>query len=630
MMNNEKNTIDDQIRAALEHFEQPYNAEHWHDMNARLDALMSADAAFDTSVRGHLANISAVPKADAWSKMAEKLDDLDAADSSFDASLRGRLADVAAVPKMGDWSKMAAVLDSFDDTESEFDDVLRRKLENIAAKHPNHWAMMNERLDREFTLRGKIVRYKVVEAALILLALFTVINTIDKNTEGSLLELKIKNEELKTATQNATDLKVDNGTLNNSASNNRVENAIAPAFKTTTPNATNNVKSFDNSTNWRLRSGIQYQNGQNKKQGGTNAIQNQQQNQQPSLTPTGQPIVDNSLINKWLPSALNPQNAQNTEGPALPSRAINFATNTTQNAQNTEGDVSQSHQINVATNVAQNAEVSVLPTTNFATQPLAEVVLPIDILQANLLENNQLNASPNIIKANTDKKAKWRLSTFGTAALDWVTTSFVDKDRVLNRQNQGVANYGVNALVGYKRGKVEVETGVMFNQKKYSIANVELITGTVVSRNATKIEKPQDLRLSIVSIPLNINVNLKEKRRLNVYAHAGVATNAIVDALDRREIIKPIDLTNNYGPAPQPSEIETATYSKGLINGGETKDNVFFTAQLGVGLEYKLTPKASLFLQPTASFMLNKESGIGSLNDRVRTFSIQGGAKWRL
>lgn len=597
-MNNEKNTIDDQIRAALEHFEQPYNAEHWHAMNAQLDALNAADAAFDTSVRGLMANISAVPMADAWSKMAEKLDNLDAAEVSFDAALRGRLADVAATPQMGDWSKMAAALDSFDDTESEFDDVLRRKLENIAGTHPNHWAMMNERLDREFTLRGKIVRYKVIEAALILLALFTVINTIDKNTEGASSESTIESNVLNSFNSNSYELK----------NNNTEEKTNAPAFKTTTPTATNAVKSFDNSTNWRLRSGIQnQQNGQNPKQSAPSATQNSQQNPQPSLTPTGQPIVDNTLRNQGLPSVLTPQNVENTEGGTL-----------------------QSREINVASNSAQNAEVATLPTANATTQTLAEVVPPIDILKANLLENNKLNASPNIVKANTDKKAKWRLSTFGTAALDWVTTSFVDKDRVLNRQKQGVANFGVNALVGYKRGKVELETGVMFNQKKYSIANVELITGTVVSRSGVKIEKPQDLRLSIVSIPLNVNVNLKETRRLNVYAHGGVATNAIVDALDRREIIKPIDLNSNLGAAPPPSEVETATYSKGLINGGETKENVFFTAQMGVGLEYKLTPKTSLFLQPTASFMLGKERGIGSLNDRIRTYSIQGGAKWRL
>ena len=50
-MNNGKNTIDDQIRAALEHFEQPYNAEHWHKMWGKLAALDAADASFDASLR---------------------------------------------------------------------------------------------------------------------------------------------------------------------------------------------------------------------------------------------------------------------------------------------------------------------------------------------------------------------------------------------------------------------------------------------------------------------------------------------------------------------------------------------------------------------------------------------------
>jgi opacity protein-like surface antigen len=444
----------------------------------------------------------------------------------------------------------------------------------------------------------------VVETTLILLALFTVINTIDKNTEGVSIAPSTETNVLKSYNSATYELK------NNSTE----EKVNRPTFKTTTPNATNNVKAFDNSPNWRLRSGMPNKNGQKGQQAAPNAPQNLPQNQQPSLTPVGQPIVDNVFRNKGAGSVFNPQNLENAVA----------------KADNTEGVAAQSREINLATNAVQNAEITALPMPNVTTQTLAEIVPPIDVLQANLLENNKLNVAPNIIKANTDKKAKWRLSTFGTAALDWVTTSFVDKDRVLNRQKQGVANFGINALVGYRRGKIEVETGVTFNQKKYSIANIELITGTVVSRNATKIEKPQDLRLSIVSIPLNVNVHLKETRRLNVYAHAGVATNAVVDALDRREIIKPFDLTNSYGPAPAPSEIETATYSKGLMNGGETKENVFFTTQIGAGLEYKLTPKASLFLQPTASFMLNKERGIGSLNDRIITYSIQGGAKWRL
>jgi hypothetical protein len=249
-------------------------------------------------------------------------------------------------------------------------------------------------------------------------------------------------------------------------------------------------------------------------------------------------------------------------------------------------------------------------------------------LQANLLENNKLDIAFNIVKPNADKKAKWRISAFGTAALDWVTTSFVDAERKQHFQKQGVDNYGVNTLVSYKRGKVEVETGLMLNRKKYSIANAEFITGTVVSRNATTIDKPQDLRLSIVSIPLNLNVSVKETRRWSLYTHAGVATNAIVDALDRRVVTKPINPDPNNGPAP--NESEKAKYSKGLLNGGETRENVFFTAHIGAGVEYKMTPKTSLFLQPTASFMLDKGKGVGTLNDRVKTYSIQGGAKWRL
>jgi hypothetical protein len=595
MKNNEKMTLDDQVRAALDNFAQPYNAEHWHKMTEQLDALDAADASFDKSLRGRLADISVLPMAGAWSKMADKLDDMDAADSSFDDAFRGRLADVAAAPSMGDWSKMADKLDSFDDSESEFDEILRKKLENIAGNHPNHWAMMNERLDREFTLKGKIVRYKIVEAALMLFAFFTVLNVLDYNTEGSLPELKIQNDASKTEQIQASELNKKAETLET------VKQPTTPQFNVL-PNTTNGVKSFDNSPNWRQRGGIQ--SGQNAKPNGQNDLQNAQPNQPSNWSPTGQPIVENSV-----------QKAVYTEGSS-------FENNFVQNAV-----LATNQSANQSANAVDNNIDKALETS----QSIVDVIAPINVLQANLLTNSGLDAPINLIKPSVDKKGKWRLSTFGTTALDWVATSFVDKNREQHFQKQTVANVGVNALVAYKHGKIELETGLMVNRKKYSIENVELRRFSALRGTTTAVEKPKDLRLSIVSIPLNVNVQLKGTRRLNIYAHTGVAVNAIVDALDRREDTPKQPLDPNYsGPAIQTDDYILASYSKGLINGGETKDNVFFTGHVGVGIEYKLTTKTSLFLQPTASFMLDKKRGIGTLDDRIKTYSIQGGAKWRL
>jgi hypothetical protein len=619
MKNNEKMTLDDQIRGALENFAQPYNAAHWQAMNERLDALDAADTAFDNSLRGRLADISVLPVADAWSKMADKLDDMDAAETSFDDALRGRLSDVKVAPTMGDWSKMSAALDNFDDAETEFDAVLRKKLENIAAHHPNHWAMMNERLDREFTLKGKILRYKVIEVALMLFAFFTVLNVLDLNTEGSGFDANNQNSEATSEKNQNTEQGVNNTTLNtrtskgfeSNNSNNtgnkatesnvttpttetNVQQLLTPQSNPQTPN--NSVKSFDSSPNWRLRGGIQstQNNGQVSPQNNPSATQPQ------NFVPKGQPLVDNSGQNSV-------NNAVNTEGVSLRNSGL----------QNPTFPANESvNPINTAINGVTN------------NQMLVDVVPVINTLQANLLNNNKLDAPINIVQANADKKGRWRLAAFGTTALDWVKTSFVNGDRIQHFQNQRVPNVGVNALVAYKRGKVELETGLMVNRKKYSIENVVVINRAVV-RGVTTVEKPKDLRLSIVSIPLNVNVQLKNTRRWNIYAHSGVAANAIVDAHDRREDIKP-PASSNYGaPAPQ-NDPKLAIYSKGLINGGETKENVYFTGQVGVGVEYRLTPSTNLFLQPTAAFMLNKTRGIGDLNDRLQTYSIQGGAKWRL
>ena len=610
-MNNEKNTIDDQIRAALEHFEQPYNAEHWYKMWGKLAVLDAADAAFDASLRGHLVDISALPIADAWSKMADKLDDLDAEDVSFDAALRGRLSDVSATQNVDDWSKMAAALDNFDDTESEFDEILRRKLENIAGKHPNHWAMMNERLDREFTLKGRIVRYKIVEAALILLALFTVINTVDWNT----FESDTDAIELKATTSEQSDAKNRGEKSKAATQNSKPKTQIPPQY--------NSPKSLENATDWRERGGIQLKNGQKKEQKEQNTPQNSQ-NPQPILTPLGQPIVDNSLKNEAIPSAFNPINTPNTEGSFDVGFRISDVSQQLKNADNASKST-----VDASKKEAIESGNYAVKLTSAANQTLVEVVPTIDILQANLLQNNKLDMPINIIKSNVDKKPRWRLSVFGTTALDWVRTSYVSS-RTQYFQAQRVGNYGVNALVAYKKGRVEIETGLSLNQKKYSIANVERTSGSN-SRGLVQ-EKPDKLRLSILSMPLNLNIKVKGSRRWDVYAHTGVAINAVVDAFDYSEKVVTEPDPNQPPPAGPASsgDSEIASYSKGLINGGETKDNVYWTGQIGAGIEYKLTPKTSLFLQPTASFMLSKKRGIGTLDDRIRTYSIQAGAKWRL
>jgi hypothetical protein len=602
MKNNEKMTIDDQVRAALENFAQPYNAEHWQGMTERLDALDAADTSFDASLRGRLADISALPMADAWSKMAEKLDDLDAKDASFDNAFRGRLADVAVVGAMGDWSKMAEKLDNADDAESDFDEVLRRKLENIAGKHPNHWAMMNERLDREFTLKGKILRYKIIEAALMLFAFFTVLNVIDFNTEGSSEMVAPTHTELKFTTPMTDDEVKANSAINATMQPLTPKGAVqqfetTPQAKTRLQPATNDTKFFDKSSNWRLRGGIQ--SGQSGEQNGQNA-----QPSQPNLTPTGQPIVDNSS-----------KNSVYTEGSLFELKIKNSELKTQQDV--FKADVLMN------TDVVNSNDAKAISTN----QSLVDAILPIRTLQANLLENSGLDAPINIIKPNPDKKGKWRLSAFGTAALDWVTTSFV-YNRVQHYQKQGVPNAGINALVAYKKGKIEVESGLMVNQKEYSIANAKTVTGSFF--RSYQVNEPDRLRLSIVSVPLNINVKLKERRRLNVYAHVGGAINAVVDGFNSGQKLTTVEPNNGPAPAPpaSPDNVDLAIYSKGLINGGETKDNIFWTGHVGIGVEYRLSPKTSLFLQPTASFMLDK--GIGSLNDHINSYSIQGGAKWKL
>ena len=545
---------DQEIRTALEHLEVPYIPTHWAQMSENLDDLTAADSRFDASLREKLTHLSSVPQPLNWSDMAGKLDDLDAQDTALER-------------------------------------VLQQKLEKIADNQPNHWSMMNERLDREFTLKGKIVRYKVIELAVMLLAIFTIVNNIDLIYDTSPTPETVKNSEQK----ENTDFK---------------KSYISPFTSSNKKAEINTPKSFKNPLNSGKQEGIKL-----KKAPNSNINLNNINSQ--DVLPTGKPIAN---IDDVKPSDRILSDNKNS---------LNIAVSPLEMRENggiTEGGVFA----NVKSNISDNALIDNISISNIdvKTQALpstindTSAIASIEVLQANALIIKDLETVPNIPKPDILQKSRWRLSTFATVAFDWVTTSFA-YNRQLEKRYQVVPNVNTGITVGYKEGKLELETGLSYKQKNYDLPNVEVTSGNSILRGFSTVT-PQNLRLSILSVPLNVNYDVKQSRKWTVYTHAGASLNGIMRAFERVDIKNINPVAKNNAP-----NVELANYSKGLLAGGVLKENVFVTLGMGVGIEYHLTPKTSLYMQPSADIMLRKQ-GIGTLNDRLKSFNIQGGAKWKL
>lgn len=101
---------------------------------------------------------------------------------NFDDQIRDAIGDFEAKDN-GSWdllmSKMMVDPELTPDPQEvqDFDHVVRTKIEHVKPEQPiGDWDAMAERIKQEFSIRRKLIRYKVAEIALVMLAIFTLVN----------------------------------------------------------------------------------------------------------------------------------------------------------------------------------------------------------------------------------------------------------------------------------------------------------------------------------------------------------------------------------------------------------------------------------------------------------------------
>jgi hypothetical protein len=535
-MNNE-NTIDSQVRQALDNLEVPYQANH-------------------------------------WTKMAEKLDALDAQDADFDTQLKSRLDNTTTPSQPSRWDLMAQQLDALDNQDTQFDNMLRERMEQNYAKYqPKHWDIMSRRLDEEFSWKAKIMRYKVAEVGILLLLIFTVFNYLD--TEG-------------------------------------IEGPIIP-IRTETPAAKNikqqpNTKSFNQGTNWNKRTEPSKSNNE----------------QLDNVTP---PIVSVD-INEGVSNNTFYQNTDNQLF-RQNSDVVNVDNSTT-----SKTDLANNKALGTLTNlpIAKPSTIGVadkFPTMaldNTAKNEAVAAVEPIGIARPNALSITYLLDEPSIAK----RKSKWwTLGVFTSGTVDKVSSSYMFKFVEKKWSNWSV-NKGAGFTISKHKGKVEMEAGLAYHQLKYntdlpsSVLEGRIITGQPKSPILTK-----SVELGLVQLPVSAKIHSQDMGKWNIYASLGATANAAfnLDTINFAPIAARSVLSTSFR---SDNETQFPEYGRPFLVGINKNDNNFyFTANVGVGVEYRLNPLTSLYLQPQIEYhILNP--GIGTRKDRINTLSVQAGVKMRM
>lgn len=543
-----QNNIDKKVQEAMENFQVPFNPDHWTQMEQRLIQLDADEKAFDESVQGKLAASEMAYKASHWDLMNQRLEeDLDKENNDFDSSIRH----------------------IFNNSETPF--------------NASHWDLMNEKLNEEFSWKGKILRYKVLEAALMILLLFTVINVLDTEADKNI---------------NFNELE-----------KNKIENA-------------KEEKSFKNQgTEWRKRTPV------GKNQG--KKVQNS--------TPTpanNPPIVFNTTDDKNIEQN-STQKDLYTEGGANLEKSGALAVKSSNTVEDFENGSSRGYN-------RKNTIVEILPTLQahsiafdelksdlnslnetLDTKTAIAAVEPVEVLRTKALSISALYDEPQV--PQPAKKTKWwRLGIFGTANTDMADISFKYKG-VEGKGSDWSINKGLGISLGFKKKKLEVSTGLAYSQKRYQTQlPSEVIRGSIITGTPERSILPKSVELDMVQVPLNISYAALESGRWSIYGTIGGSVNMAMkmaaNYYDLPSGFSGIDLRNIQ-------ETDLPKYGTPFKVGTvKNHNNFYYSAHIGAGVDYKITPKVSIYMQPNFEKHIGN-SGIGSRNDRINTLSLYAGLK---
>lgn len=179
--------------------------------------------------------------------------------------------------------------------------------------------------------------------------------------------------------------------------------------------------------------------------------------------------------------------------------------------------------------------------------------------------------------------------------------------------------------------KWALETGMVYNAKNFR-PNRNLIVGGEGGFNDNGSVTFDAMRLQTVSVPLNVRYKFDNKGAFKFYGLAGFGLNLIAQS--------DIDISIEYSfpslapgsdpnkdPSTGPIVRETRRISEHFRDGAPFSTKSYLSANAGWGLEYSVSEHKTLFLQSTLHYQIPNLK-FSDLNGRnIRTFSIQAGVR---
>ncbi len=491
-------------------------------------------------------------------------------ENSFDKEIKKALENYEAEYKPMDWDQMEQMIEEDVNLSPDLEDVYLDgmafdNLHNLSVDYnPEHWDLMKEKLADPFALRRRLMKYKVLEVALVLLFIFTLFQflpikkVIHRDIANSSNTFDINKSELSSKT-NFTDLVV-------------INSIIDP------PNG-----SYD------------YANTELQNTQGTNKVN----------TPYKNTVAQINNVTTPVPTNILSENQKNTiDVSKEPSSDL------TDNTAISKSIVNQNPSVQEA-----------LVNTDLLNPILlkkADKLLKPDL--------GELNSSP--IFSDLKKPIKIRIGMALGPDANYVMTSANPTRQLESFNQFALGYSGGFTLgFRYNKWEIEtgaLYSAVNYNSRNIFEIKGSFAEGGYVQQGFDGAE----LDLIRLPLNLKYNFFEKKKWNVYAFSGATLNLAVETFYNFTTQDVGESDASRNFVNPRIPDEFQNdlnKTSYNGILEGGRLLDNTFLTANFGFGIERYFTPRMSIFLQP--SYMQQFSKGLGPQSDQINSISILTGAK---
>lgn len=188
---------------------------------------------------------------------------------------------------------------------------------------------------------------------------------------------------------------------------------------------------------------------------------------------------------------------------------------------------------------------------------------------------------------------------------------------------------GLLADFGRQDGRLRLGSGFIYTAKRYEVG-YKRIQGSFLRRGGLTSESLSDIEINILNIPVFARWDVWQGNHWSLFAHGGFAlqvalqTNYYAGYSDNFPLPADINRTpDRYSPLKD--------RNGGLLEGGNFKENGFFSSQVGLGIERRMADRWNLFFQSRYEHSMGYLSaGLGPTQDRINTFSLETGIRVQL